>query len=148
MQEYVFINSEYQNIKQKGDKLILNLFNENILAKYVILGKHISIMTNDILNKSIIDKYHLYSARFANSTETEIYNKISSLIETLSKPSNFAIKVVRKGEHKYNSTKLAKNVAGAVFDKWPNIRVNLKEPKMKICVQIINNKSIVYIIQK
>ena len=146
MQEYVFINSEYRNIKQKGDKLILNLFNEDILAKYIILGKYICIMTNDILNKSIIDKYQLYSARLTNSTETEIYKNISSLIKTLVKPITFAIKVVRKGEHKYNSTELAKKVAGAVFDKWPNIKVNLKEPKMEICVQIINNKSVVYII--
>ena len=58
---------------------------------------------------------------------------------------NFAIKVDRKGSHEYDSTELARNVAGAVFDKWPNISVDLDSPELEICVQIINNKCIIYL---
>jgi len=67
------------------------------------------------------------------------------LINLVDKPESFAIKVDRKGEHKYTSTELAKEVAGAPFEKWPSIKVDLDTPELEINVQIINNRSIIYL---
>ena len=80
----------------------------------------------------------------SNSEQTNIYDKISKVINRVNEPDNFAIKVIRKGEHKYTSTELARNVAGAVFDKWPNIKVNLEKPQLEVIIQIINNRSLIY----
>ena len=55
------------------------------------------------------------------------------------------MKVARKGEHKYSSTELAKQVAGAAFEEWPNVKVNLDKPSLEINIQIINNRSIIYL---
>ena len=67
------------------------------------------------------------------------------LVENAIPTKNFAIRVDRKGNHDYDSTELASNVAGAVFDKWPDISVDLNSPELEICVQIINNKCIIYL---
>ena len=48
----------------------------------------------------------------------------------------------------YTSTELAKEVAGAPFEKWPKIKVNLDNPDLEINVQIINNRSIIYLTEK
>ena len=80
----------------------------------------------------------------SNSDQKNIYDKISKVINRVNEPDNFAIKVIRKGEHKYTSTELARNVAGAVFDKWPNIKVNLEKPQLEVIIQIINNRSLIY----
>ena len=69
-------------------------------------------------------------------------------INPLSKPDSFAIKVDRKGEHKYNSTEIARNLAGAAFEKWEDVNVKLKKPSLMICVQIINNRSVVYFVKE
>ena len=56
----------------------------------------------------------------------------------------FAIKVERKGEHKFSSTELAKELAGSVFDLFPKIKVNLESPDLKVNVKILNNKCLIY----
>ena len=87
----------------------------------------------------------MYPCTFTSSKENEIYESIKMLIQHAILPKNFAIRVDRKGNHDYDSTELARNVAGAVFDKWPDINVDLNSPELEICVQIINNKCIIYL---
>ena len=59
--------------------------------------------------------------------------------------NTFAIQVKRKGEHPYNSTSLARDVAGSVFEEWKRISVDLDNPELEIIVQIVNNISIIYL---
>ena len=87
----------------------------------------------------------MYPCTFTSSKENEIYESIKMLVERTTPTKNFAIRVDRKGNHDYDSTELASNVAGAVFDKWPDISVDLNSPELEICVQIINNKCIIYL---
>ena len=57
---------------------------------------------------------------------------------------SFAIRVNRKGEHKYSSTELAREVASAVFEIWPKTKVDLSNPEREFNVEIINNRSLIY----
>jgi len=148
MEEYAKSFKTGHNIKKKGDKLILNLFDNNIIAKYNIIGKCIHLTTKIKLEENIRKETELVHAKTTSSKEKKIYEKILELISDQLEPKTFAIKVNRKGEHNYNSTELARNVAGAVFEKWPNIKVKLDKPKMEIFIQIINNRSIIYLTEK
>ena len=144
MQGFAINNISKNNLKQKGDKIILNLFDKGICAKYKIFGKFIYLETKDqILSKNL--KLEYYNASLSTDKKDDIFNTIANLIETTKEPANFAIKVDRRGEHKYTSTDLAREVAGAVFDKWPNIKVNLAKPSLEVNIQIINNRSIIYL---
>ena len=69
----------------------------------------------------------------------DIFKTIKKLINDIEEPANFAVKVSRKGEHRFTSTDLARDLAAAAFERWPNIKVNLNEPSLEINVQIINN---------
>jgi len=60
------------------------------------------------------------------------------------KIQTFAIKVERKGEHKFTSTELAKELAGSVFDLLPKIKVDLGSPELKVNVKVLNNKCLIY----
>jgi len=148
MYEYTKILKNNYHLKQKGDKLILDLFDQGNNSKYTLLGKHIILSTEDKLDQDYVEKTNLLPAKETTSNETDLYSEIKNIIVDLEKPNSFAISVNRKGEHKYNSTELARNLAAAVFEKWENIKVNLGEPELLINIQIINNKSIIYIKQK
>ena len=95
-----------------------------------------------------LEKENLQLARHVSSKEEDIYNQIKNIINQIPKPDTFAIKVDRKGDHKNNSTEIARNLAGAVFEKWEDVTVKLKKPSLMICVQIINNRSVVYFIKE
>lgn len=144
MQGFAINNISKNNLKQKGDKIILNLFDKGISAKYKIFGKFIYLETKDQIQSKNL-KLEYYNASLSTDKKDEIFNTIANLIETTKEPPNFAIKVNRRGEHKYTSTDLAREVAGAVFDKWPNIKVNLGKPSLEVNIQIINNRSIIYL---
>lgn len=148
MYEYTKICKNRQNLKYKGDKLVLSLLDANINSKYILLGKHIILSTEKVLKPLTAEKDNLLLARHSTSKEEDIYKQIKDLIDDLPKPKSFAIKVDRKGEHKYSSTEVARNLAGAVFEKWEDVRVKLKKPSLTICVQIINNRSVVYCVQQ
>ena len=148
MYEYTKICKSRQNLKYKGDKLVMNLLDANINSKYLLLGNHIIVSTDKEVKPTYLEKENLQLARHTSSKEEDIYNEIKNLINPLSKPDNFAIKVDRKGEHKYNSTEIARNLAGAAFEKWEDVNVKLKKPSLMICVQIINNRSVVYFIKE
>ena len=145
MKGFVIKNSSRHNLKQIGDKIILNLIKKEIEAKYRILGTYIFLETMDNINEKNIVKEEIYYGKLSTSKKENIFEEIQELISNVSEPESFAIKVERKGEHKYTSTEIAKEVAGAPFEKWPNIKVDLDNPNLEINVQIINNRSIIYL---
>ena len=142
---YAIVNNRNQTPKGLGDKIIISLSKQKIFAKYRVFGRIIALESEQELNNVILNGKHLYPCIFTSSKENEIYESIKMLVERATPTKNFAIRVDRKGNHDYDSTELARNVAGAVFDKWPNISVDLDSPELEIGVQIINNKGIIYL---
>ena len=142
---YAIVNNGNQSLKGLGDKIIISLSSQKIFAKYSVFGSIIALESEQELNDGILSSSPLYPCIFTSSKKNEIYESINILVEHAIPTQNFAIRVDRKGNHDYDSTELASNVAGAVFDKWPNISVDLDSPELEICVQIINNKCIIYL---
>ena len=142
---YAIVNNGNQSLKRLGDKIIISLSKQKIFAKYRVFGRIIVLESEQELSEVILNSKPLYPCIFTNSKEHEIYESIKMLVENAIPTKNFAIRVDRKGNHDYDSTELARNVAGAVFDKWPDISVDLNSPELEICVQIINNKCIIYL---
>ena len=124
---------------------ILNLIKKDIKTKYKIIGNYIFLETKEDLIYNNIIKQKIHRGKLSTSKKEDIFEEIKKLISIVDKPRTFAIKVDRKGEHKYTSTELAKEVAGAPFEKWPSIKVDLDTPELEINVQIINNRSIIYL---
>jgi len=145
MYGFIVNRDSNHNTKRFGDKLILTLYNEDITSKYQILGREIFLETNRKFDEKLEKRFPISPATMTNSEQKNIYSNITKVIDRVNEPESFAIKVIRKGEHKYTSTELARNVAGAVFDKWPKNKVNLEKPQLKIVIQIINNRSLIYI---
>tara|TARA_B100000902_G_scaffold80075_1_gene84773 strand:- start:327 stop:776 length:450 start_codon:yes stop_codon:yes gene_type:complete len=145
MINYVSIDIPKRSLKKVGRKIVLRLFEENnILCKYQILGKYLCLNSTDLISKNIKDKYGLMESELCESNIEQIYKKIKYLIKEEKKIQTFAIKVERKGEHKFTSTELAKELAGSVFDLFPKIKVNLGNPDLKVNVKILNNKCLIY----
>ena len=145
MINYVSIGIPKRSLKKIGRKIVLRLFEENnILCKYQILGKYLCLNSTDLISKNIKDKYGLMESELCESNIEQIYKKIKYLIKEEKKIQTFAIKVERKGEHKFTSTELAKELAGSVFDLFPKIKVNLGNPDLKVNVKILNNKCLIY----
>ena len=142
---YAIVNNGNQSLKGLGDKIIISLSKQKIFAKYRIFGRIITMECEQELDNDILKSKHLYPCIFTSSKEKDIYESIRILIKNTILVTNFAIRVDRKGNHDYDSTELARKVAGAVFDKWPDIGVDLDSPELEICVQIINNKCIIYL---
>ena len=137
-----------KNVKKKhqtkiGDNIILRLYEKNIITKYLTFGNYLFLESSkDISNE--LKNSQIFKALLVSSNVNDIFDSIKELIIELKEPKTFAIKVNRKGDHPYTSTELARNVASAVFEKWPDIKVNLKKPLLEINVEIINNRCIVY----
>ena len=96
MYEYTKICKNRQNLKYKGDKLVLNLLDANINSRYLLLGNHIIVSTDNEVKPQYLEKENLQLARHVSSKEEDIYNEIKNLINHLPKPDSFAIKVDRK----------------------------------------------------
>ena len=144
MQGFAISNLSNKNLKQKANKIVLDLFKTGINVKYNIFGKFIYLESKDEIPRSY-SEIKLYHAKLSTDKKEDIFNSICNLIDGKKKPANFAIRVNRKGEHKYSSTELAKEVAGAAFEEWPNVKVNLDKHSLEINIQIINNRSIIYL---
>ena len=142
---YAILIERNGNQKKTGDNIILSLSEQKIFAKYSIFGKIVVLESESDLEKTIPDDIIMYRSISSSSKKEDIYEEIRLLIDKEEQTNKFAIRVNRKGTHNYNSTELARIVAGAVFDKWPDIKVDLKSPELEIFVQIINNMSIIYL---
>ena len=142
---YAILIERNANPKKIGDHVILSLSAQKIFAKYNIFGKIVVLKSESALEKMIPDDIIMYRSIPSSSKKEDIYENIRLLIDKEDQAKKFAIRVNRNGTHNYNSTELARIVAGAVFDKWPDIKVDLKYPELEIFVQIINNMSIIYL---
>ena len=145
MINYVSIDIPKRSLKKIGRKIVLRLFEENnILCKYQILSKYLCLNSTDLISVNFKDKYGLMEAELCEPNIEQIYEKIKYLIREEKKMQTFAIKVERKGEHKFTSTELAKELAGSVFDLLPKIKVDLGSPELKVNVKVLNNKCLIY----
>ena len=143
MQGFAISNLSNKNLKQKANRIVLDLFKMGMKVKYKIFGKYIYLESKDKIPLKHMDE--TYYAKLSTDKKDNIFSSIKVLINDTKEPENFAVKVARKGEHKYSSTELAKEVAGAAFEEWPNVKVNLDKPSLEINIQIINNRSIIYL---
>jgi len=143
MYKFVLKNIPKKDQTKIGDIIILELYEKDIITKYQTFGNYLFLESSkDISNE--LKNSQVFRAHLVSSNVNDIFDSIKELIIKLKKPKTFAIKVNRKGDHPYTSTELARNVASAVFEKWPDIKVNLKKPILEINVEIINNRCIVY----
>ena len=112
MYGFVIETDSNQSLRKIGDKIIIGLCEKEIISKYNTFGKKIFLETQSPLPKD----RNYPPASMTTSEEKDIYSTINILIKRIKETKSFAIKVTRKGDHKYTSTGLARNVAGAVFD--------------------------------
>ena len=143
MYKFVLRNIQKKDQTKIGDSIILKLFEKHIIAKYQAFGTYLFVESNQDIRSELNDT-ELFIALMLSSKVNDIFYSIKDLIIELKEPKTFAIKVNRKGDHTYTSTELAREVASAVFEKWPDIQVNLKKPVLEINVEIINNRCIIY----
>ena len=135
---------EDKNVKKMGDRIILSLIKKGNTSKYRIFGKLLFLECQKKLKNSNIEGIEIFDSVICHSNRNDIYEQLKILIGNKKKAESFAIRVKRKGNHKYNSTSLARDIAAAVFEEWENITVDLDNPQLEIFVQIINNMSIIY----
>ena len=143
MYRFALKNVQKKDQTKIGDNIILRLYEKDIITKYQTFGNYLFLESTKDISKELKDS-QIFTALLVSSNVNDIFNSIKKLIIKRKEPKTFAIKVNRKGDHPYKSTELARNVAGAVFEKWPDIKVNLKKPILEINVEIINNRCIVY----
>jgi adenylyl- and sulfurtransferase ThiI len=135
---------EGKNLKKIGNRIILSLSKDGNTSKYRIIGNLIFLECTNKIYGSVEGK-KAFDSVISSSDEDDIYNSIRKLVKSKKETQTFAIRVIRKGNHRYDSTSLARNVAGAAFEEWKKISVNLGNPELEIFVQIINNISIIYL---
>ena len=145
MNNYVLVHKSRKNLKKIGRKIVLELFNnENILSKYQILNKYLYITSVEAAPEEVKLKYKLIKAKLCETKIGSIYDNVKNLISSEDYIQTFAIKVERKGEHKFTSTELARELAGSVFELFPDVSVDLTNAKFKVYVKVLNNKSLIY----
>ena len=146
MNNYVSVNIPKRSLKKIGRKITLEqIENHDNLSKYLIINKYLYITSMNKINK---EEYKLYDAELCESKNEIMYNKIKNILPKENESSTFAINVNRKGEHKFTSTELARDLAGAVFDVYPDISVDLDNPKLIVHVKVLNNKCLIYTEQR
>jgi len=146
MNNYVSVNIPKRSLKNIGRKITLEqIENHDNLSKYLIINKYLYITSMNKINK---EEYKLYDAELCESKNEIMYNKIKNILPKENKSNTFAINVNRKGEHKFTSTELARDLAGAVFDVYPDISVDLDNPKLIVHVKVLNNKCLIYTEQR
>ena len=90
-------------------------------------------------------KYKLIEANQCNTNVENIYQNVKNIIPAELDIETFAIKVERKGEHRFTSTELARQLAGSVFELFPNLKVDLKNPNLKVHIKVLNNICLIYV---
>ena len=136
---------EGENLKKFGNKIILSLSKNGNISKYRIIGNLIFLECTNKIDNTLVEGKEAFDSVISSSDEEDIYNSIRKLVKNKNETKTFAVRVMRKGNHRYDSTSLARDIAGAAFDEWKNISVNLRNPELEIFVQIINNISIIYL---
>ena len=103
-----------KNMKNIGDKILLSLAKKNNVSKYQIYGNLIFLECQKTITSLIIEEIKLSEALKCSSDKKDIYDTIKSLIKDKKMVNSFAIKVNRKGNHKYNSMSSSRKKSGEI----------------------------------
>jgi len=146
MNNYVSINIPKRSLKNVGRKIVLEQMQQfDNLAKYQIINKYLYLTSIKTISK---DEYKLNDAELCDTNRELIYRKIKNILPKEKENKTFAINVERKGEHKFTSTELARELAGSVFDIFPDIKVDLNKPHLIVHIKVFNNKCLIYTEEK
>ena len=145
MINYISSNISKKSLKNIGRKIVLELFEKNkILSKYQIFNKYLFLTSMEYISDDFKAKYKLIEANLCNTNVENIYQNVKNIIPAELDIETFAIKVERKGEHRFTSTELARQLAGSVFELFPNLKVDLKNPNLKVHIKVLNNICLIY----
>ena len=146
MNNYVSINIPKRSLKNVGRKIVLEQMQEfDNLVKYQIINKYLYLTSIKTISK---EEYKLNDAELCDTNRELIYGKIKNILPKEKENKTFAINVERKGEHKFTSTELARELAGSVFDIFPDIKVDLNKPHLIVHIKVFNNKCLIYTEEK
>jgi len=146
MNNYVLLNIPKRSLKKLGRKIVLEQTQKyDNLSKYQIINKYLYLTS---IKKIPNEEYNLNDAELCDANKDLIYQKIKKILPKETKNKTFAISVERKGEHKFTSTELARELAGSVFDIYPDISVDLDKPNLTIHIKVLSNKCLIYTEQK
>jgi len=146
MINYISSNISKKSLKNIGRKIVLELFEKNkILSKYQIFNKYLFLTSMEYISDDFKAKYKLIEANLCNTNVENIYQNVKNIIPAELDIETFAIKVERKGEHRFTSTELARQLAGSVFELFPNLKVDLKNPNLKVHIKVLNNICLIYV---
>ena len=145
MINYISTKIPNKSLKRVARKIVLELFENNkILSKYQIFNKYLYLNSMEAISDDFKAKYNLIEARLCDANVENIYQNVKNIIPSKLEIETFAIKVERKGEHRFTSTGLARELAGSVFELFPKVKVNLKNPDLKVHIKVLNNKCLMY----
>ena len=145
MINYISTDIPKKSLKKVGRKIVLELFEKNkILSKYQIINKYLYLNSMEKISDDFKAKYKLIEARLSDTNVQNIYQNIKNIIPSKLEIETFAIKVERKGEHRFTSTELASELAGSVVELFRNVKVDLKNPDLKVHIKVLNNKCLMY----
>ena len=145
MINYISTDIPKKSLKKVGRKIVLELFGDNkILSKYQIFNKYLYLNSMEAISDDFKAKYKLIEARLCDTNVENLYQNVKNIIPSKLEIETFAIKVERRGEHKFTSTELAREIAGSVFELFPKVKVNLKNPNLKVHIKVLNNKCLLY----
>ena len=145
MINYISTDIPKKSLRKVGRKIVLELFEKNkILSKHQIINKYLYLNSMEKISDDFKAKYKLIEARLSDTNVENIYQNVKNIIPSKLKIETFAIKVERKGEHRFTSTELARELAGSVFELLPKVKVDLKNPNLKVHIKILNNKCLLY----
>ena len=145
MINYISSNISKKSLKNIGRKIVLELFEKNkILSKYQIFNKYLFLTSMEYISDDFKAKYKLIEANLCNTNVENIYQNVKNIIPAELDIETFAIKVERKGEHRFTSTELARQLAGSVFELFPKVKVDLKNPNLKVHIKVLNNICLIY----
>ncbi len=145
MINYVSADIPKKSLNRVGRKIVLELFEKsNIFCKYQIFNKYLYLTSVETISDDFKTRHKLIEAKLCDTNVENIYDHVKHIIPSKLNIETFAIKVERKGEHRFTSTELAKELAGSVFELFPNVRVDLKNPDFKVHIKVLNNKCLLY----
>ena len=76
MEGFVIKNSSRNNLKQIGDKIILNLIEKGIETKYRILGNYIFLESKEDINYNKVIKEETYNGKLSTAKKKGFLEKM------------------------------------------------------------------------